>query len=264
MDKKIPTYHSPHEALGSFEVKLPLFEGPFDLLLFFIERDELDIHDIPIAHITEHFFLYISAMEHLNIPLASEFICVASRLMKIKARMLLPSPSVDTDDAMTDPREGLVAQLLEYKQYKSLAASLGARAEARALLHERGNLKADIARHIKADPKTLLPHNVSGYDLLRAYARLLQHYAYRQQSHRVALFPYTVGAQKKWICTRLKEKKRMSFMELIGVRRERLFVVFNLLAILDLCQGGQLRIDVSPDYRKFWVALAASQKKQAM
>ena len=89
----------------SFEVKLPLFEGPFDLLLFFIERDELDIYDIPISKITEDFLKYIHQLEEMNIEVASEFIVVAATLMRIKAKMLLPRPGRDEDGKERDPRE---------------------------------------------------------------------------------------------------------------------------------------------------------------
>ena len=103
----------------SYEIKIPLFEGPFDLLLFFIERDELDIMDIPISEITNDFFEYISDLEKMNIEVASEFIVVAATLMRIKSRMLLPRLSVDEEGNEIDPREELVEHLIEYKKYKS-------------------------------------------------------------------------------------------------------------------------------------------------
>ena len=104
----------------SYTIKLPQFEGPFDLLLFFIERDELDINNIPIAKITEDFLDYIRQMEAMNIDLASEFILVAATLCRIKAKMLIPRKPVDEEGNEIDPREELVARLLEYKKYKSV------------------------------------------------------------------------------------------------------------------------------------------------
>ena len=102
----------------SFEVKIPLFEGPFDLLLFFIERDELDIYDIPISQITDNFLDYLKHLEKMNIEVASEFILVAAKLMRIKAKMLLPRPQLDEEGNEIDPREELVKHLLEYKKSK--------------------------------------------------------------------------------------------------------------------------------------------------
>ena len=104
----------------SYEIKLPLFEGPFDLLLFFIERDEIDIMDIPISKITNDFFEYISDLESMNIEVASEFIVVAATLMRIKSKMLLPRLSLDEEGNEIDPREELVEHLIEYKKYKSV------------------------------------------------------------------------------------------------------------------------------------------------
>ena len=103
-----------------YKIKIPLFEGPFDLLLFFIERDEIDIMDIPISEITRDFLEYISDLEKMNIEVASEFIVVAATLMRIKSKMLLPRLSLDEDGNEIDPRDELVEHLLEYKKYKSV------------------------------------------------------------------------------------------------------------------------------------------------
>ena len=104
----------------TYTIRLPQFEGPFDLLLFFIERDELDIYNIPISRITDDFLSYIHALEDLDVDLASEFILVAAQLMSIKARMLLPRKQVDETGEEIDPRQELVDRLLEYKQYKAI------------------------------------------------------------------------------------------------------------------------------------------------
>ena len=103
----------------SYKIKIPLFEGPFDLLLFFIERDEIDIKDIPIATITKDFLDYIENLESMNIEVASEFIVVAATLMRIKSKMLLPRLMMDEDGNEVDPRDELVKHLLEYKKFKS-------------------------------------------------------------------------------------------------------------------------------------------------
>ena len=104
----------------TFTVKIKHFEGPFDLLLYFIQRDELNIHDIPIAQITNDFLEYIKELEALNLDVASEFILVAASLMRIKAKMLIPRKEVDELGQEIDPREELVARLLEYKMYKEV------------------------------------------------------------------------------------------------------------------------------------------------
>src|SRR3982750_3652255 len=128
----------------NFEIHLPLFEGPFDLLLFFIERDELDITDIPISKITNDFLDYMHHLEKLNIEVASEFILVAATLMRIKSRLLLPRPQLDEQGNEIDPREELVRHLLEYKKYKSVVETFHKMEETELMKEKRGNLMKEI------------------------------------------------------------------------------------------------------------------------
>src|SRR5476651_257431 len=106
-----------------FEIKLPQFEGPFDLLLFFIERDELEIRDIPIGRITDDFLAYLQQMSSLNMEVASEFIFVAATLMRIKAKMLLPRYDAENGGEI-DPKEDLIQKLIEYKRFKLICEEL--------------------------------------------------------------------------------------------------------------------------------------------
>ena len=128
-----------------FEIKLPQFEGPFDLLLFFIERDEIDIHNIPIHTITNDFLEYMHRMNEFNIQVASEFILVAATLMRIKAKMLLPRPEIDEQGNEIDPRQDLVQRLLLYKQYKAACEDLRVLEDDRAMKTERGNIQRELA-----------------------------------------------------------------------------------------------------------------------
>ena len=124
----------------SYTVKIQQFEGPFDLLLFFIERDELDINDIPIAKITNDFLEYIRHLEKLNVDVASEFILLAATLMRIKAKMLIPRKPLDEEGQEIDPRQELVERLLEYKRYKSVLDELREMEEDQAGKFGRGNV----------------------------------------------------------------------------------------------------------------------------
>src|SRR5205085_12290190 len=135
---------SPVEKI--FEIKLPEFEGPFDLLLFFIERDEIEIHDISIAKITNDFLEYLHRMSQLNIEVASEFILVAATLMRIKAKMLLPRPEFDQEGNEIDPRQDLIARLLLYKQYKEACVDMHVMENDRAAKAERGNVQKELAK----------------------------------------------------------------------------------------------------------------------
>lgn len=125
----------------SYQIKLPQFEGPFDLLLFFIERDELDIYNIPIARMTNDFLAYIHQLESLNIELASEFILFISTLMRIKAKMLLPRKELDEQGNEIDPRRELVDKLMEYKRFKEAAAEMALMEAERLLQQKRGNIR---------------------------------------------------------------------------------------------------------------------------
>jgi segregation and condensation protein A len=124
----------------SFAIRLPQFEGPFDLLLFFIERDELDIHDIPIAKIADDFLNYIHQMTSLNMELASEFIFVAATLMRIKAKMLLPRYEAENGADDADTKENLIRKLIEYKKFKELCEELRPYEEERFKQEKRGNI----------------------------------------------------------------------------------------------------------------------------
>src|SRR4026207_2107166 len=133
--------HSPE----GYQIKLPQFEGPFDLLLFFIERDELDIYNIPITRIINDFLEFIDSQESLNIELSSEFILFISTLMRIKARMLLPRKELDEQGNEIDPRQELIDKILEYKRYKEASAKMAEMEAIRMLMVRRGNLQKEIS-----------------------------------------------------------------------------------------------------------------------
>src|SRR3984893_18519093 len=129
---------------ASYQIRLSQFEGPFDLLLFFIERDELDIYNIPIHKLIKDFLDFIHKEETLNIELSSEFILFVSTLMRIKARMLLPRKELDEQGNEIDPRQELVNKVLEYKRYKEAAARMAEMEVARMLMVKRGNLQKEL------------------------------------------------------------------------------------------------------------------------
>ena len=128
----------------TYQIKLPQFEGPFDLLLFFIERDELDIYNIPISKITKDFLDYVHQQDKLNIELSSEFILFVSTLMRIKAKMLLPRKELDAEGNEIDPRLELVDKILEYKKFKEAATQMAEMEALRMLMMKRGNLQKEL------------------------------------------------------------------------------------------------------------------------
>src|SRR5882672_10954146 len=200
----------------NFEVKLPLFEGPFDLLLFFIERDELDIYDIPIAKITNDFLDYIRQMEALNIEVASEFILVAATLMRIKSKMLLPRPQLDEAGNEIDPREELVRHLLEYKKYKSVIDTFHKMEETELMKERRGNLMKELKTLAESTNVEAELQDVTVFKLMTIFEKILKRFDAEKNKpvHQVIQYPYTVEGQKKHIVDELTRRQRMSFTEL--------------------------------------------------
>src|SRR5882762_759819 len=158
----------------NFEIRLPLFEGPFDLLLFFIERDELDIYDIPIAKITKDFLEYINHLETFNVELASEFILVAATLMRIKSKMLLPRPQLDDAGNEIDPREELVRHLLEYKKYKSVIDQFHKMEDAELQKEKRGNIIKELRQLAESTNVEAELQDVDMFRLLVVFEKVLR------------------------------------------------------------------------------------------
>ncbi len=240
----------------TFEIKLPLFEGPFDLLLFFIERDELDIHDIPISKITDDFLAYVKQLEAINIDLASEFILVAATLMRIKAKMLLPRHEVDAQGNEIDPRAELVRHLLEYKKYKSVIGELANMEEERASKEVRGNVVREFQTIADKSNVDIELQDLSLYKLLKVYQRVINRYEHAKNRpvHTVVQYPYTITQQKEFILNKIQENKRLSFEEVILVDSLKIAVIYNFLAILELAQSGAISIHIDSGFNNFWIS----------
>ncbi len=241
--------------MEDFAVKLPIFEGPFDLLLFFIERDELDIHNIPIAQITQDFLDYLKQLETLNIEVASEFILVASTLMSIKAKMLLPRPVIDETGQEIDPRDDLVKHLLEYKKYKSVIGELQNLEQNRLACWARGNLKTELNYlHSLADSEAEW-ENLDLYKLLKVYLKVMQRFEYEQQKpvHTIVQYPYTIAEKREKILFRLEKQAKISFEAIISEESNKIAVVFSFLAILEIFQLGLAGLEMGEGYNQFWL-----------
>ncbi len=245
-------------AQENFEVKLPLFEGPFDLLLFFIERDELDIYDIPISKITNDFLEYIRQMEQFNIEVASEFILVAATLMRIKSKMLLPRPQLDEQGNEIDPREELVRHLLEYKKYKSVIDSFHKMEEVSLMMEKRGNLMKELKVLAESTNVEAELQDVTIYKLMTVFEKILKRLEAEKNKpvHQVIQYPYTVEEQKKYLIDELTKKPRISFTDLLESYPTRIGVIFNFLAILEMLALQMLTIQIGEGFGNFWIAKA--------
>jgi segregation and condensation protein A len=240
----------------NFEVKLPLFEGPFDLLLFFIERDELDIYDIPISKITNDFLNYLRHLEELNVDVASEFILVAATLMRIKSKMLLPRPQIDEQGNEIDPREELVKHLLEYKKYKSVIENLHKMEETELMKEKRGNLMKELRTLAESSNVEAELQDVDLFKLMTVFEKVLKRYEAEKNKpvHQIIQYPYTLEGQKEYLLNAVTAKERVSFSEIVENYKTRIALIFNFLAILDLLALGQLTIQVGEGYNNFWIA----------
>ena len=243
-------------APENFEVKLPLFEGPFDLLLFFIERDELDIYDIPIAKITNDFLHYIHHLERLNIEVASEFILVAATLMRIKSKMLLPRPQIDEQGNEIDPREELVKHLLEYKKYKSVVDTFHKMEETELMKEKRGNLMKELKALAESTNVEAELQDITVFKLMTVFEKVMKRLEASKNKpvHQVIQYPYTVDGQKQLLIERLSARERISFTELLEEYPSRMGLIFNFLAILDMLALQLLTIQVGEGYNNFWVS----------
>jgi segregation and condensation protein A len=254
-------------AQDNFEVKLPLFEGPFDLLLFFIERDELDIYDIPIAKITNDFLEYVHQMETVNIEVASEFILVAATLMRIKSKMLLPRPALDEQGNEIDPREELVKHLLEYKKYKSVVDVFHKMEETELMKEKRGNLMKELKALAESTNVEAELQDVTIFKLMTVFEKVMKRFEAEKNKpvHQVIQYPYTVDGQKKYLADSISKKQRVSFTELLQEFPTRLGLIFNFLAILEMLALQQISIQIGEGYNNFWVLPhEATEQKPAL
>lgn len=238
-----------------FEIRLPLFEGPFDLLLFFIERDELDINDIPISKITGDFLDYIRRLETLNVEVASEFILVAATLMRIKSKMLLPRPQLDEQGNEIDPREELVKHLLEYKKYKSVVDQFHKMEETELQKEKRGNLMKELRALAESTNVEAELQDVDLFKLLTVFEKVLKRAEEEKNKpvHQVIQYPFTIEGQKEFILNEVTVKSRVAFTELFEKAPTRIALIFNFLAILEMLANGMLSIQVGEGYNNFWV-----------
>ncbi len=243
----------------SFEIKLPLFEGPFDLMLFFIERDELDIYDIPISIITLDFLAYIHQLEKMEIEIASDFILFAATLMKIKSRMLLPRPELNEDGEEIDPREDLIKHLLEYKKYKSVIEELSQIESTQLAKGKRGNVRFELNQLSKIDDVDAEMQDLDLYRLLKVFQKVISRYISRTEvtTHTVIQYPFTIEQQKNYVVEKLTQTNRIPFTEFIKFRPEKMFVIYTFLAILELLQLSMVTIKIGEGFNNFWVEKTA-------
>lgn len=241
--------------MTSYQIKLPQFEGPFDLLLFFIERDELDIYNIPIHRIIADFLAYIHGEESLNIELSSEFILFVSTLMRIKAKMLLPRKELDDQGNEIDPRQELIDKLLEYKRYKEAAVTLAEMEAIRHLMVRRGNLQKELSNIGEEAGEGTEIQAITLFKLMKTFERVMQRIQQRQNKpvHTVVRYNYTMEGSRKHILTVMRQERALSFEKLFEVCGDRLHAIFMFLSMLELVQLNYMNILIGEGRNNFIV-----------
>ena len=220
-----------------YRVKLENFEGPLDLLLFFIKRDELNIYDIPIAQITQEFLSYVHLIQQLDLDIAGDFLLMAATLMQIKVRMLLPKLAEDEDEP--DPREELIKRLLEYKRFKEVSESFKNLEDKQSKIYFREYFKFDEIEAKREDINLL--KEISMFDLLKAFKKVLDDLK-EDTVLTVQKIPVSIEEQINYIKYFFGTRKQYRFLELISDYQEKITVIVTFIAILEMVKGSQIRV----------------------
>jgi segregation and condensation protein A len=229
---------------ATYQIKLDQFEGPFDLLLFFIERDELDIYNIPITKITNDFLAHIHDSEKLNIELSSEFILFISTLMRIKAKMLLPRKELDAAGNEIDPRQELIDKILEYKKFKEASLRMAQLEETRMLMMKRGNLQKELAQIGEEAGEGTEIQTVTLFRLMKAFEKVVQKLQERNNKpvHTVIQYNYTMEGVRHYMLELASSERTLSFEKIFEVCEDRIHAIFIFLNMLELVQQKYLTI----------------------
>jgi len=238
---------------ASYQIRLSQFEGPFDLLLFFIERDELDIYNIPIHKLISEFLEFIHKEETLNIELSSEFILFVSTLMRIKAKMLLPRKEVDELGNEIDPRQELVNKVLEYKRFKEASARMAEMEELRMKLIRRGNLHRELVHIGEESGEGTEIQSISLFKLMKTFEKVMLRQFERNNKprHTVIQYSYTTENSREQMIELIRVEKTVPFEKIIGLSENRIHAIFLFLSILELVQMGYMNILIGDGRNNF-------------
>lgn len=230
-----------------YQVKLPLFEGPLDLLLFLIHKDQIDIYDIPIARITAEYLEYLKLMRLLQLDVAADFLVMAATLMSLKSRMLLPQPDKTDDSFPEDPRQELVNRLLEYRLFKTAAQTLGEKEQQSTLLYARPGEPEWAEQEAEQD---LI--DVSLFELIDAFKNIVEKESLAE-SHQVELDEYTVKERFDHILTILHSRKKVPFIDLIRSDSRNTAMVVTFLALLELMRAQLVSVKQQRAFGQIWI-----------
>jgi segregation and condensation protein A len=219
----------------NYSVDLDVFQGPLDLLLYLIKKEEIDIYDIPVARVTEQYMQYLDMMKVLNLELAGEYILMAATLIKIKARLLLPRDEESEDDI--DPREELIAALLEYRKFKEAGDIL----REKRLLEERLYVPPGIGSGNGRQSRTIISDTTTLFDLLTAFKEIQDRFD-EERRYEVNPEENTIEDRIDIILEILAEKKSATFMDLFADIPRKIIAILTFLALLELVKNRYITI----------------------
>jgi segregation and condensation protein A len=241
-----------------YRIKLNEFEGPLDLLLFFIQRDELDIHNIPISKITTEFCEYVHYMQVLDLEIAGEFILMAATLIQIKAKMMLYKPDDEIEEE-EDPRYELVKRLLEYKRYKDASADFANLEEEHRKVFFRNDFDGDY-RVDESIEEDLSIQNLTLYNLLKAYKYAIEHQP-KEIVHNIMRLNVSIDEQISYVNDLCSAEEHVSFLKMItGMEKIRIVVTF--IAILEMVKNGIIGIRLNESLTDFYIFKIAEMPEQ--
>jgi len=249
---------------ATYQIKLDQFEGPFDLLLFFIERDELDIYNIPITAITNDFLSHIHDTEKLNIELSSEFILFISTLMRIKAKMLLPRKELDADGNEIDPRMELVDKILEYKKFKEASIKLAEMEAVRMMMIKRGNVQKELSQIGEESGEGTEIQTVTMFKLMKAFEKVIQRIQQKNNKtvHTVVQYNYTMEECRDYMLDLATKEKTLSFERIFEVCDNRIHAIFLFLNMLELVQMKYMQILIGEGRNNFIVEYNENREEE--
>ncbi|MEN6467349.1 MAG: segregation/condensation protein A [Smithella sp.] len=219
------------EPTTDYAIKLDIFEGPLDLLLYLIKKNEIDIYNIPVALITQQYLEYLNIIKSLNLDLAGEYLVMASTLIHIKSRMLLPAPEEPSaEDLEDDPRAELVRQLLEYQTFKEAATELSQRPLLERDVFKRSAALPEETKKTTDDDELI---EVSIFELIEAFHNIVARLD-KKELMEIDLEKLSLTDIINDVMERLTLEKNLTFEELLGERKDRRRVVYTFLALLEL------------------------------
>jgi segregation and condensation protein A len=231
-------------------IRLPNFEGPLDLLLYLIRREEMDIYDIPIASITRQYLQTIELMKELDLEVAGEFILMAATLIQIKVKMLLPHDPTVSDEEEPDPRSDLVRQLLEYKRFKEVADSLTDIEDRQRRLFPRSYF--DWQKKFRREEQEVILKEVSLFDLLTAFKSVIDNMP-QEVYHEVGEIGPTVEEQIVFLEVQLQKNEQISFLDLMKRLKNKVTVVVTFMAILEMIRTRKIMVRQNEIFSDIWI-----------